>query len=512
MPVSTIDAMYWLFAGLFALSLLAAPASACDGDCDGSGTVLVDEVLIGVRIALGQADLERCAAADRDGDGAVSITDLLAAVAAALDGCAVRPTPTPDPGLADCGDGTVNGSEECDDGNRISRDGCSADCALETGGDPCAGMPAFPGAAARTVLVTDAVDLPVHVAAPRLDPRRVYVLEQRGRIRVVRDGALLDEPFLTITDRVSCCGERGLLGIAFHPDFERNGRFFVDYTNVDGDTVIARYRLAGDADHADRDSEQILLTIAQPFPNHNGGQLAFGPDGALYVGMGDGGSGGDPFDNAQNDDTLLGKLLRLDVNVEDPPYYRVPPDNPHPERGAPLGLIWAKGLRNPWRFSFDRATNDLYIADVGQGNIEEIDVQPAASRGGENYGWDVFEGHVCFEPAPLFASCPDPPTGFVMPVLDYTHSRGCSVTGGFVYRGCALPDLHGQYFFSDYCTAFLETFALVDGVVTDVQDRTAALAPGDGHHINSVVSFGEDARGELYIADYDGELYKIVPE
>src|SRR5215813_3705633 len=193
MPVSTIDAMYWLFAGLFALSLLAAPASACDGDCDGSGTVLVDEVLIGVRIALGQADLERCAAADRDGDGAVSITDLLAAVVAALDGCAVSPTPTPDPGLADCGDGTVNGSEECDDGNRISRDGCSADCALETGGDPCAGMPAFPGAAVGTVLVTDAVDLPVHVAAPRLDPRRVYVLEQRGRIRVVRDGALLDE-------------------------------------------------------------------------------------------------------------------------------------------------------------------------------------------------------------------------------------------------------------------------------------------------------------------------------
>jgi glucose/arabinose dehydrogenase len=176
----------------------------------------------------------------------------------------------------------------------------------------------------------------------------------------------------------------------------------------------------------------------------------------------------------------------------------VPADNPHPERGDPLGLIWAKGLRNPWRFSFDRATNDLYIADVGQGSFEEVDVQPAASRGGENYGWRVFEGHACFNPAPL-TDCPDPAAaGITMPVLDYDHRRGCSITGGFVYRGCALPDLRGQYFFSDYCTPFIETFALVDGAVTNDQDRTAELAPGGDRRINTVVSFGEDARGEIY--------------
>jgi len=502
--------MQSLLAAVFVVAVLPT-APNCDGDCDGNGVVSIDDLVLGVQIVLGEADLARCAALDRDEDGAVSITDLLTAVIVALDGCTAAPTPTPDPGLMNCGDGVVNGSEECDDGNRVSGDGCSGACALEPGGDPCAGIAAFPGVAATTMLLTDAVELPVHVNAPRLDTHRVFIVEQRGRIRIVKDGVLLDDPFLAITERVSCCGERGLLSVAFHPDFERNGRFFVDYTDVGGNTVIARYQVGGDPDHADPDSEQILLTIEQPFANHNGGQLAFAPDGTMYVGMGDGGSGGDPFENGQSDNTLLGKLLRLDVNVEAPPYYRVPTDNPHPERGDRLGLIWAKGLRNPWRFSFDRATNDLYIGDVGQGNVEEIDVQPAASRGGENYGWDVFEGSACYEPAPLFASCPDPPTGFTMPVLDYSHRRGCSVTGGFVYRGCALPDLHGQYFFSDYCTGFLETFALVDGAVTDEQDRTTALAPGGGRQINSVVSFGEDARGELYIADYDGEVYKVVP-
>jgi cysteine-rich repeat protein len=505
--------MRWLLCAL--VLFLAPPARACDGDCDGDGNVFIEELIRAVQIALDGEPVANCTAADRDGNGAVAVDELVAAVDAALAGCpSVTPTPTatPDPGLANCGDGTVNGTEECDDGNTASGDGCSALCALEPGGNVCAGIPAFPGATPITVLVTDQLQNPVHIAAPRLDPHRIFVVEQPGRIRIIKDDTLLTTPFLAIEDHVSCCGERGLLGLAFHPDYEHNGRFFVNYTAPDGSTVIARYKVsADDPDRADRDSEQVVLHIGQPFPNHNGGETIFGPDGYLYVGMGDGGSGGDPMENGQNDDALLGKLLRMDVDVEEEPFYAVPPSNPHPEKGAALGLIWAKGLRNPWRFSFDRATGDLYIADVGQGNIEEIDVQPAGSTGGENYGWNIFEGSACFHPAPQ-PNCPDPATGFTFPVYEYTHTEHrCSVTGGFVYRGCALPDLHGQFFLADYCTRFIETFRLVDGQATDIQNRTQALAPGGPQSIDSVTSFGEDARGELYIADYDGQVYKIVP-
>ncbi|MFN8644656.1 MAG: PQQ-dependent sugar dehydrogenase [Candidatus Binatia bacterium] len=492
-------------------ALLPLPALACPGDCDGDGTVAIDELVLAVQVALGSAGPDRCAAADRDGDGAIAIQELIAAVNAALSGC-VEPTPTATPGPVDCGDGTADRDEECDDGNRVAGDGCDAACQLEPGGDPCAGVASAPGAEPATELVTDAVALPVFVGAPPLDPHRVFVVEQAGRIRVIRDGVLLDAPFLDIQERVGCCGERGLLSVAFHPDYERNGRFFVDYTDTDGDTVVARFRVSADPDLADRDSEQILLTIDQPFSNHNGGQLAFAPDGTLFVGMGDGGSQHDPNGNGQNDGVLLAKLLRLDVDVDDPPYYRVPADNPRAAEGAPLGLIWAKGLRNPWRFSFDRRTGDLYIADVGQNAREEIDVLPAGSRGGSNFGWDIFEGNACHEPPPGSQQCPDQVAPFTPPVLDYGRRDGQSITGGFVYRGCALPDLHGQYFFSDYATAFVRSFALRDGVVTDLRDRTASLAPGGGFTISSVSSFGEDARGELYIADYGGEIYRVVPK
>jgi hypothetical protein len=490
--------------------LLPIPALACPGDCDGDGIVAVNELVLAVAVALGSADVDRCSAADRDGDGEVAIEELIAAVNVALDGCMI-PTPTVPPGPVDCGNGTADAEEECDDGNRDDGDGCDAACQLEPGGDPCAGVPAFPGATPATELITAAVALPVHVAAPRLDPHRLFVVEQAGRIRIIRDGALLDTPFLDIQDRVGCCGERGLLSVAFHPDYEANGRFFVDYTDNAGDTVIARYTVGADPDAADRDSERILLTIAQPFANHNGGQLAFAPDGMLFVGMGDGGSGGDPLGAGQDDATLLGKLLRLDVDVDDPPYVRVPPDNPRAAEGAPLGFIWAKGLRNPWRYSFDRVTGDLYIADVGQARREEIDVLPAGSPGGANFGWDIFEGNLCHEPPPGSRQCPEQTAPFTPPVLDYGRGTGCSVTGGFVYRGCALPDLRGQYFFSDYCTAFLQSFALRDGVVTDLQDRTTTLAPPAPFVIGAVSSFGEDARGELYILDHGGEIYRIVP-
>ena len=496
---------------LAVLLQLPLPVRACPGDCDGDGTVAINELVLAVQVALGSAGVERCTAADLDGDGAIAIQELIAGVNGALGAC-VAPTPTLTPGPLRCGDGTADADEECDDGNRDAGDGCDAACQLEPGGDPCAGVPSFPGTAPATELVTDAVALPVHVAAPRLDPHRVFVVEQGGRIRVIRDGVLLDAPFLDIHERVSCCGERGLLSVAFHPDYERNGRFFVDYTDGDGDTVVARFAVGDDPDRADPDSERILLTVDQPYANHNGGQLAFAPDGTLFVGMGDGGSQDDPTGTGQRDDVLLGKLLRLDVDVDDAPWVRVPPDNPRAAEGAPLGFIWAKGLRNPWRFAFDRLTGDLYIADVGQNRREEIDVLPTGSPGGANFGWDIFEGATCHEPPAGSSTCPDQIAPFAPPILDYGRRDGCSVTGGHVYRGCALPDLRGQYFFSDYCSAFLRSFTLLDGVVAGLTNRTAALAPPAPFSIDSVTSFGEDARGELYIVDYGGEIYRLVPK
>jgi cysteine-rich repeat protein len=491
-----------VLAALLALALTStSAASACDGDCNGDGAVGISELILAIDIAIDGGMVERCRAADFDADGTVRIDELISAIEQALNGCQE----------STCGDGAATGFEECDDGNRVSGDGCGATCRLEPGGDPCAGVASSAGNVATTQLVTDGLRNPVHVTAAPLDTRRIFVVEQAGYIRVIRDGVLLPTPFLDIDARVSCCGERGLLGLAFHPDYERNGWFFVDYTDNRGDTVIARFTVSANPDRADPNSEEPLLNIRQPFANHNGGQVAFGPDGYLYVGMGDGGGGGDPQDNAQNDNTLLGKLLRIDVDVEDAPYYAVPPDNPNTERGAPLGLIWAKGLRNPWRFSFDRATRDLYIADVGQGQIEEIDFQPAGSTGGENYGWDVFEGTRCYEPEPL-PQCPSPPDPYIHPVLEYNHSAGrCSVTGGYVYRGCAMPALRGEYIFADYCTPFIQGFRLVDGAPTELRTLTQMFQPGGGRSIRNVSSFGEDARGEIYIADYDGEVYKIVP-
>jgi glucose/arabinose dehydrogenase len=226
--------------------------------------------------------------------------------------------------------------------------------------------------------------------------------------------------------------------------------------------------------------------------------------------MGDGGSQDDPNGNGQNDAVLLGKLLRLDVDVDDPPYYRVPADNPRAAAGAPHALIWAKGLRNPWRFAFDRGGGELYIADVGQNRLAEIDVLPAGHPGGANFGWDIFEGNRCHEPPPGTAQCPEQVAPFTPPIFEYSHAEGCSITGGYVYRGCALPDLRGEYFFSDYCEPFIRSFMLQDGVVTGLQDRTTALAPLDPFTISSVTSFGEDARGELYIVDYGGEIYRVV--
>jgi glucose/arabinose dehydrogenase len=315
-------------------------------------------------------------------------------------------------------------------------------------------------------------------------------------------GELAPTPFLDIHTRVSCCGERGLLSLAVHPDYASNGQFFVDYTDTGGNTVVSRFRVSANPDVADPDSEQVILRQAQPFPNHNGGLVRFGPDGYLYIGFGDGGSAGDPQGNAQNRLTWLGKLLRVDVDGGAP--YAIPPDNPFAGTAGALGEIWALGLRNPWRFSLDRATGDLYIGDVGENLHEEIDVEPGGGRGSD-YGWPIMEGLQCFDPP---ASCPM--GGLTLPVLEYGHDEGCAVTGGFVYRGCAMPDLRGTYFYGDYCRGFVRSFVYAGGAATQMQERTADLAGGapSGWQVSS---FGEDARGELYICDLRGAVYKIVP-
>src|SRR5690606_23030233 len=271
---------------------------------------------------------------------------------------------------------------------------------------------------------------------------RLFVGEQRGTVRVVRDGAVLEQPFLDITDRVRGGGERGLLGLAFPEDHAASGRFYVYYTDHNGDSVLSRFTAAGDV--ADPASEQVLLTQEQPYANHNGGQLAFGPDGYLYLGLGDGGSGGDPHGNGQDLGTLLAKLLRLDVSGDDAV---APDDNPFVGREGARPEVWAYGLRHPWPLSFDRETGDLYIAGVGQNAYEEVNLQPADSTGGENYGWNVMEAESCYQPR---TGCDT--SGLVLPIISYPHSSewGASISGGYVYRGSALPDLAGAYVFADY--------------------------------------------------------------
>lgn len=418
-------------------------------------------------------------------------------------GCDVAP---------DCGNGVAEYPEECDDGGVVSLDGCSATCVLEDLSARCVGVASSAGTDLDAVVVTSAVDQPVYATSPPLDPRRLFVVERPGRIRIVdlNGDVLAATPYLNIANQVSESGEGGLLSMAFHPDFETNGWFFVNYTNNSGDTVIARFE-ASDPDDAtvNSSSQRVLLVINQPYENHNGGQIAFGADGYLYVGMGDGGGGGDPDETAQDDSSLLGKMLRIDVDVASSPYYAVPVTNPgYIDGSSELELIWAKGLRNPWRFSFDLVTGDLWIGDVGQEIREEIDFQSAASTGGENYGWDIFESDLCYEPDPA-PSCPGPPyTGFTMPVHDYTHSEGCSISGGFVYRGCAMPDLADTYFYSDYCGGFVRTFEANGGVPQNHDDVSTDLTPV-GASIGSIVSYGQDARGELYIMDLQ-RVFRIV--
>ncbi|MEE8558005.1 MAG: PQQ-dependent sugar dehydrogenase [Myxococcota bacterium] len=338
---------------------------------------------------------------------------------------------------------------------------------------------------------------PVYVTAPPEDPR-LFIVEQGGRIRILETGALLPVPFLDVEDRVLSGGERGLLGLAFPADYGMTGFFYAFYTRSgDGASVLSRFSVGeGDPNLADATSEEVLLTVPQPFANHNGNHIAFGPDGFLYIGTGDGGSGGDPFGHGQNPSTLLGAILRIDVSRA--PGFSVPPSNPGL---GPGGEIWAYGLRNPYRFSFDRLTGDLFIGDVGQGDREEIDFQPATSPGGENYGWNIVEGTACFNPPVGCAT-----GGLTPPVMEYDHSVGVSVIGGVRYRG-SIAALTGTYFFGDFGGAlFAAEEAETPGTFTFQQ---ITVTPDVGT-IDAVAAFGEDAYGELYVVDYLGEVFRIV--
>lgn len=371
------------------------------------------------------------------------------------------------------------------------------------------------------------LEAPVYLTHAGDGSGRLFVVEQRGRVRIVQDGKLFNAPFLDIAGRVRSPfsaggGEEGLLSIAFPSDYEQQGYFFVFYTNQNGDNQVSRFHRGSDENTADPQSEAPVLVIEHPGnANHNGGQLAFGPDGNLYIGAGDGGGGGDPDENAQDPAQLLGKLLRIDVGLDlTPPApaanrlffplvfttrqnapaaatYRVPGDNPFSGDAGYRPEIWALGLRNPWRFSFDRQTGDLFIADVGQGDWEEIDFQPRASAGGENYGWDVMEGPVCYEPSNCSSS------GLALPVFAYrTHVNGtCAITGGYVYRGQAFPALQGIYFYGDYC----------NGKIWGLQPEAGEWANQELTPTGArITSFGEDEAGELYVLVEDGRMLRVI--
>jgi glucose/arabinose dehydrogenase len=375
----------------------------------------------------------------------------------------------------------------------------------------------------RTVNIVSGLTRPVWVTAAPGDDERIFVLEKNvsttGRIRIIENinGAptLRATPFLSISP-VSTGNEQGLLGMAFHPNYASNGYFYVNFTDSSAGTVIRRYTaIPGPGGSyltsvaADATSAFQITRIAQPFSNHNGGWIAFGPDGYLYIGMGDGGSAGDPGNRAQNLNDLLGKMLRIDVNGDDFPAdpannYAIPADNPFAGAIPGRDEIWTYGLRNHWRNDFDNKTGDLYIADVGQNNIEEVNFEPAGSPGGFNYGWRCYEGTAAFS----LGGCP-PASTMVFPIVQYTHSQGCSVTGGVVYRGKNIPGLSGTYFYADYCSNIIWSLRYRNGTVTEFTTRQAELAPGFPESITAITSFGEDNQGRMYIVEDGGQIWRV---
>jgi glucose/arabinose dehydrogenase len=372
------------------------------------------------------------------------------------------------------------------------------------------GMPAATSAAVVPSLihlglaaVVGGLSSPLGVTSARDGSGRLFVIEQTGAVRIVEDGSLRSAPFVDISRSVSHGGEQGLLGLAFHPSYKTNGKLYLSYTDAQGTSIIREYRVSSsDPNRVDGASGRTLLRVKQPYANHNGGHIAFGPDGYLYVGLGDGGSGGDPGNRAQDRNTLLGKLLRIDVNRRSGSLaYGIPSTNPYVGRSG-LDQIWASGLRNPWGFSFDRTTGDLWIGDVGQAAWEEVN--RALASGGRNagralnFGWRAMEGGHCFQPS---SGCSR--TGKTLPLTEYAHTGGrCSITGGYVYRGKAYPDLVGAYVFGDYCSG--ELWYVDRGAARGVSPTLAAQVSG------LITGFGEDEAGELYLTDAGGTLYRIT--
>jgi len=358
--------------------------------------------------------------------------------------------------------------------------------------NPCTATPSDTTPAVSAELYEDGFEQPVFVTHANDGSGRLFVVEQPGLIRIVRNSFTFLQSFLDIRERVAFGGERGLLSMAFHPDYANNGRFFVNYTaRGDGRTVIAEYRVSDNPDVA-LPQERVILTIDQPFANHNGGQIQFGPDGFLYIGMGDGGSGGDPRGNGQNLSTLTGSLLRIDVDSDDP--YAVPDDNPFLSTPAARPEIYAYGLRNPWRFSFDRCDGRLFLVDVGQNRVEEVNLIVS----GGNYGWNTMEGSECFQAAACIQG------GLELPITEYFHGNqgGRSITGGYVYRGTQFQDLAGRYFFADFVSS--RVWSLVETAPGSWTRQELFVAPFN------VSSFGEDEAGEVYLTGFDGGVYRLV--
>jgi len=371
-----------------------------------------------------------------------------------------------------------------------------------------------------SVLVADGFKKPIYVTSHPEDAKLLYVLEQAGRIMLIEKGKRLKTAFLDIRAEVVTPNrpgdERGLLGFAFHPNHIKNGKFYINYMNNDGYTVVAEFQTKTRLE-ADVSSERILFELKQPFGNHNGGHIAFGPDGYLYIAIGDGGKAGDPLNAGQDLNSIFGKVIRIDVNQTP---YGIPKSNPFYGQENKRGEIWAWGLRNPWRFSFDRENGDIYYGDVGQNKWEEINYEPGTSKGGVNFGWRIMEANHCYDPE---EDCPR--SGLTLPILEYpndaNYSRtlmgmdqidveGCSVTGGYVYRGKKIKDLQGTYFFGDYCSGNIWSFKVKNGKAIKFQNRTEEINIADGEFTNYISSFGEGADGDLYIIDFNGGIYKLI--
>jgi len=384
---------------------------------------------------------------------------------------------------------------------RRSAAGLAVILAMTACGEGTTGPPDDTNTGVELVEVASGFSFPVLVTSPLEDLTRIFVVEKGGLIRIIKNGQLLATPFLDIRNKVSRGGEQGLLGLAFHPDYADNRVFVINYTDTDGNTRVSALKRSSNPDLADASTEEVFLFVEQPFANHNGGHVTFGPFGYLFIGLGDGGSAGDPGNRAQDLATPLGKILRY--QVDDDGHVTIPSGNPFVGNPGLVWGIWSAGLRNPWRFSFDRLTSDLYIGDVGQSRFEEINVVAGTAGFGRaaNFGWRIMEGSECYSPS---SGCNT--ATLVRPLLVYGHSQGCSVTGGHVYRGDDVPSIRGIYFYSDYCSGWIRSFRYENGVAVD-QKEWPELNPGD-----NVTSFGEDALGELYVVTSGGRILKFGPK